>query len=778
MHRTLALAACLSAPLAAQPAGGAETLDRTAFFERKIRPALAAHCQACHSSKSKAPMGGLVLDQPSGILRGGSRGPAVVRGNPGTSLLLQALRYAGGLQMPPAGKLPAAVISDFEEWIASGAAIPRDTTPEAAPAAKGPDFTRGRQWWAFQPLAEIAAPAVSTPAWPKTKIDHFVLAALTRNKLAPSREAARRTLIRRASLDLTGVPPSYAEIEAFAADPRPDAYEKLIGSLLLSPRYGERWGRHWLDVARWAEDNPTSEATNQPYPFAWRYRDWVIEAMNADIPYDRFVKMQLAADQLPGFRRDDLRALGYLGAAPVYHKDARLSKEVIETLSTDDWDERVDAVTRGILGLSVACARCHDHKFDPISARDYHGLAGVFASTMIVKRPLTPIDPATESRLVWNQDRITRLDYMSKMLTGEPGTSPEESRKRVIAMTAESDALKRETPAFEGPLAHAVIDAGVWVNGTDSELTTLDFRMGVPRDLPVFRGGNVANPGEIVPRRFLTVLEPGEPAPFRHGAGRLDLAEKIFTAAAPLAARVIVNRVWGWHFGRALAATPSDLGTQGERPTHPELLDDLAARFIANGWSLKWLHREIMLSAAYRQDSRPDAKAASIDPGNRWLWRMTPRRLEMESWRDRMIEAAGGLDPAMYGPSSDLEDKANLRRTVYARVSRGRLNAVFKLFDFPDASQHSPAREVTTSPLQQLFAMNSPFMLDQARRLAGRVESVEEPAARVRQLYRQALGRDPSAREQDLALSFATTPERWKQLAQALLASNEMMFLE
>ncbi len=745
------------------------------FFERKIRPVLAEKCYACHSSKSKTPMGGLTVDTRVGVRK------VIVPGKPRESRLLKALRFTDPqLQMPPTGKLPDAVIADFEEWISAGAPDPREASAAPSPSRAGIDFEKGRAWWAFQPVKELPAAKVSNPAWPRRKIDSFVLARLDENKLRPSPEAARRVLIRRASYDLTGLSPTFDDVEAFAADASPDAYLRLIENLLASPRYGERWGRHWLDVARWAEDHPTSEATNQPHPFAWRYRDWVIEAINKDIPYDRFLRMQFAADLLPGFEPSDMRALGYLGNSPMYHKDSRLSKDVIETLATDDWDERVDAVSRGLLGLTVACARCHDHKFDPISTKDYYALAGVFSSTWMVKRPIVAMDQAAADKLVWDHDRLVQWTGVSTLLS-ETETRRKELDGKVAAMKAEVERLKKELGKLDIPLTQAIIDAGVWIDGSDPTVTFLDIRPGEPRDLPVFPGGNVNKPGEIVPRRFLTVLSKGEPQPFRNGSGRLELADCIVTDAAPLAARVIVNRVWGWHFGRPLVTTPSDFGTQGDAPSHPELLDDLAARFISSGWSLKWLHREIMLSAAYRQSSRPDAASQQSDPVNKWLWRFSPRRLDVEAWRDSILQAAGTLDLTMYGPSADLDKPDQHPRTVYSKISRSRLNALFRLYDFPEATQHAPGREITTTPLQQLFVLNSDFFHDQAAALAKLVESEPDTPAKVRILYRRVFARDPSPKEVDLAASFLAShtvaaPEAMTDYTQALLGANEFIF--
>jgi hypothetical protein len=827
MIRKWFLLASLAYPLAAQPI----TND---FFESKIRPVLVSKCFMCHSSKLQSPMGGLVLDTKTGLLKGGSDGPVVVPGKPAQSRLLQALRYTNqNLQMPPTGKLPDQVIGDFEQWIAAGAPDPREdaaaVTQTPAPL-KGMPIEEGRKWWAFQPVHEMPAPPVKDASWPKSKIDAFLLAKLEEKGLKPSEKADPRTLARRIYVDLVGYKPTYQEVEAFANDTSPDAYERLVDRLLVSPHYGERWGRHWMDVARFGEDNPTSEATNPPYPFAWRYRDWIIEAINKDVPYDRFVKLQMAADLMPGTTREDLRALGYLGAAPIYHKDQRLSADVIGGFNTDDWDERVDAVSRGLLGMTVACARCHDHKFDPILTRDYYGLVGVFASTMRTERPLFDVDPKIEARYLWMVNRLFDLHYSANLLMNEASTV-ENSAQRVERWMAEINSLKAEAETWKDrypklveslekywtfprpktasdaakppdgappadaaraarqtaeerrrnrtrtstePFANAVYDAAQYVDGSDANYTWLVYKPGEARDFPVLPHGNIATPGEVVPRHYLTVLSQGD-STFKHGSGRLELADRIVSDSAALAARVFVNRVWEWHFGRPLVSTPSDFGTQGDKPTHPELLDDLAARFIAHGWSLKWLNREIVLSAAYHQSSRPREDGARVDQLNTLLWRMVPRRLDIESYRDSMLRAAGRLDEKMYGPSENLDSASSVRRTVYGRVSRGRLSNLLGLYDFPDPTQTAPGRDLTSSSLQQLFILNSAFMHEEAAALAKGVENEPDDQAKMRSLYHKILARDPNASELDLAVSYLThgNVERY---AQILLSTNEEIF--
>ncbi len=764
-------------PAAAQP----PTKAGISFFEQKIRPVLVKHCYKCHSGQAKKLQGKFRLDSRDLIRKGGETGPAVVAGKPASSLLLDAIRYES-LEMPPDGKLPARVIADFETWIRMGAPDPRDKAPVGKSGKQqGMSFKAARDWWSYQPVAPGKLPATKRGNWARRRLDHFVLARLEEHGLEPSPAADRRTLLRRLKLDLLGLPPTEKDIAEFEADKRPDATARLVDRLLASRHYGERWGRHWLDVARWAEDNPTSEATNRPHPDGWRYRDWVIEAINDDLPYDRFLVMQLAADRLPNFRRQDLRALGYLGTAPTYHKDPRLSKTVIETIATDDWDERVDALSRGLLGLTVACARCHRHKFDAITQQDYYSLAGVFASNWKVKRPLVELTDEQERRVIWAQDRIWRLE-VAISLKQDPATpsTPEE----IAAMKAELATLK-QTPFLDAPATHAVYDAAVFIDASDPDFTWMDFRIGESRDLPVFLRGNVATPGPITPRRFLQVLSPNHsPAAYGSGSGRLELARSITTTAAPLAARVFVNRVWGWHFGRPLVTTTSDFGAQGEKPTHPRLLDDLAAAFIANGWSLKWLHREMLLSATYGQSSRHRPDPARADPVNRWIWRFAPRRIDFETWRDSILAVTGSLDTRPFGPSQGVDDPKNLRRTVYSTVSRRQVSPLMRLYDFPDVSQHVPGREVTTTPLQQLFVFNSPFFIRQAKVLAGHIDANADHATAISGIYRRVFARKPSKKELAIGQAFLaarlkTHPKTARSdYCQAILATTELIFVD
>ena len=791
-------------PLLAQTAPSVDG----AFFEAKIRPVLAENCYRCHSSTMVAPKGGIILDTKEGLHS------IVVPGKPAESRIMEVLSYEDPVvQMPPPGKLTDAILADFTKWIAAGAVDTRVTAPAATAAAsvqyKGMSLADGRKWWAFQPVAVMAAPKL-TPAQgvPANKIDNFVFAKLAANKLKPSPRADKRTLAMRAYVDLVGYKPTFAEVQAFVGDKSPKAYEQLVDRLMASPQYGERWGRHWMDVARYAEDNPTSEATNPGYPYAWRYRDWIVESMNADVPYDRFVKLQLAADLMPDARREDMRALGYVGAAPIYHHDLRLSGDVIGGFLTDDWDERIDAVSRGLMGVSIGCARCHDHKFDPFTQKDYYALMGVFASTVRVERPTFKVDAKVEQRYMWLQRQLFDMAYSVNLLKNEGSTFTNGAEKAAKWKADVADLKTQATtelaaypqliaslekywapkppaaPAARGarntgsddPYMNAVFEAAQYVNATDPTYTFIAYKPGEARDVPVMKAGNYASPGAMVPRGFPAVFARGD-ATFKQGSGRLELANRIFTDSEGLTARVIVNRVWGWHFGHGLVNTPSDFGTQGEKPSHPELLDDLAARFIAHKWSLKWLNREIMLSATYQQSSQPRADGVAADEANALLWRQNPQRLDSEAFRDTLVRAAGVLDTKVGGPPGDMDGDAYYRRAIYGRVSRARSSQMQALFDFPSPVQTAPDRDVTTSTLQQIFLMNSAFLqnLSAAAVKKSAATGAGQPQ-QVAALYRQVLSRNPTPAETAAALAYLQKGSL-PRYAQILLSTNEEIFL-
>jgi hypothetical protein len=765
------------------PAAGAsaEPASRQVeFYEKKIRPLLVEHCYRCHSAGAKKVRGDLLLDRRDGVLKGGESGPAVVAGRVDRSLLIRAVRYQDeALQMPPGGKLPARTIALLEEWVRRGAVMP-DRASSAA-VKQSIDLAAGRKFWSFQPLQRGALPAVRDRGWPRQRIDTFLLAPLEQHGLTPSPAASRRVLIRRAMFDLVGLPPTPEEVEAFVNDQSPNAYARLVDRLLTSPRYGERWARFWLDLARYCDvAEPWSENKGRPH----LYRDWVVRAFNADLPYDQFVQRQLAADLLSEAEPADRAALGFLGLSPTYWKELKLDKDVIKTVVAEEWEEQIQAVSATFLGLTVACARCHDHKFDPITTQDYYALAGVFASIRPAGRPLLP-----ESLALPVQQARSQVDALQTRITQLQAKKPvaPAALKQIEELKAKIERLQ-QTPHYGTALAPAVEDASLFVLPDSPHRTRLEYRPGVSQDVAVQVRGNPARPGPVVPRRFLAVLSPREPRPLQKGSGRLELARALVTEGAPLAARVLVNRVWQHHFGTALVATPSDFGAQGARPSHPELLDDLAARFVAAGWSLKWLHREIMLSAAYRQSSSHEVRKHALDPDNHWWWRMNRRRLEVEAWRDAMLAVAGTLRSEQGGPSLDLGDPNNRRRTLYGTVKRRELHDMLRLHDFPDPTGHSPSRLPTTTPLQQLFVLNGPLIRRQSAALVRRLKA-EAPSgieARVQRAYHLLYGRAATAAQVKLAVGFLTggnpagpvSDAAWGEYAQVLLGSNEFLFVD
>jgi hypothetical protein len=576
------------------------------------------------------------------------------------------------------------------------------------------DWAKARQHWSFVPPKAQALPKVKDSAWLRGRVDHFILASLEAKALTPSREADARTLIRRLTFDLTGLPPTPEEVRAFVNDTRPDAYARLVDDLMGRRAFGERMASVWLNLARYAEDQAHQVGNNSSfsYPNAWRYRDWVIAAFNADLPYDRFIEKQLAVDLIEPQNKADLAALGFLGLGHKLYARGRLD------VQAEEWSEQVDTVSQTFLGLTVACARCHDHKFDPITARDYYAMAGVFASVQMVN--LRPDGK--------DEDGKTLADKM------DPGT------------------------------VHIVRDEK-------------------PHDLPIYDRGDVETPGKTVPRGWLQVLSKGEPVKFQQGSGRAELARQITDPTNPLTARVVVNRVWDLLFGKPLARTTSNFGATGDKPTHPELLDDLAMRFMQNGWSLKRLMRELVLSATYRQSSSGSAANALLDEANDHLWRMNRRQLGIESWRDAIMATAGTLT-LEGGPSQSLDAPTHHKRTIYSQVSRRELNKTLMLFDYPDANVHAARRSSSTTPTQKLFVMNSPFIIEQSKKLAQRLQqSASDEASRIRHAYELLFAREPEAEELAIALEFLKQPAEsaltaWEQLAQALLATNEMLYVD
>ena len=1164
------------------------------FFEKKVRPVLVEHCYKCHSGTTSILKGKLRVDFREGLMKGGDSGPSLVAGKPDESLLILALKY-DGLEMPPKGKLPDSVIKDFETWVKNGAVDPRET-PATVSSARTINFEEAAKFWAFQAPKKHALPKLQNDSLVKSDLDRFVQARLEAKGISLSPTADRRTLIRRAYLDLIGIPPTPDEVNAFLKDESPDAFATVVDTLLDSPHYGERWGRRWLDVARYGEDQAHTFKARK-YPRGYLYRDWVIRSFNEDMPYDRFLTWQIAGDLLdePG-RHERLAALGLFALGPVYYAE-NVEKD---RAAADEWDDRIDTLTRGVLGLTVSCARCHDHKFDPITTQDYYGLAGIFASTNYQERPVVSdqvvaarraADEAvkahqlsidrfllTESRNIrpsliseipdyfvagWKMLHRKKSEKNEKKLLGQlgketklsqtlikrwyeflkPGARRSESEtaalgewlklaaaedkkkdlskdeaaaavvrklgenfqelaseitprhKKLFARFGENVAFANKADLTEvragviplgnlfddsanvsldaavktdrfsavanasrlgvdrvaqgwgsrtkiapdvdfdfrklGSSSHsygsivndgwqaggaistqgkrrsggkrleqgigmhanalvtfdldeirkagllpsdqkfkfkvdraginddalgsngsshlavivtrphkdkAVSDAilAAFVNGKPVEVDVDDFTYyfsgnpgeplrangkfasfdipippeakhitlvttgagepddnpissdhavfsgarleldplpeeklaakdgnnepvdeeqlkrdkadaillsrlfydegllalpaneaegklpaeqkaalaelkkkleelkkaagqinilmahslneGNGADLPIYLLGNPAKKGDVAPRAMPAIFTSGEKSAFApKGSGRLELAKSIASPDNPLTARVIVNRVWAGHFGVGLVKTTSNFGKLGDRPTHPKLLDWLAVRFVEQGWSLKQLHRDIMLSATYRQASGFREAGDQADPENKLLWRMNRRRLEVEPWRDSILAVSGELDRTLGGPSANLDNANFKRRTVYGFVSRHRLDELLRLFDFPDPNITAADRSVTTVPLQQLFVLNSDFMTQRARALTSRVDAagLADGEAKVRYAYELLFSREAGDDEVTAATLFLQSGKddgdkisRWEQLSLALLSSNEFLFVD
>ncbi|MDX1951580.1 MAG: PSD1 and planctomycete cytochrome C domain-containing protein [Verrucomicrobiota bacterium] len=864
------------------------------FFETKVRPVLAEHCYQCHSEKSEKLKGGLLVDSREGMMKGGDTGASIVPGDPDKSLLIQAVRYTDeALQMPPKNKkLSSEQIADLEAWVKMGAPAPQKAGVKLAENK----IDLVKKHWAFQPVQKPALPSVKNKRWIRNEIDIFILAGLEKNGLKPSPQADRRTLIRRASFDLIGLPPSPEEVRNFINDKAPDAYEKMIDRLLASPHYGERWARHWLDVARYADTKGYVFQEERRYPYAYTYRDYVIRAFNEDLPYNRFIVEQLAADQLElGEDKRPLAAMGYL----------TLGRRFLNN-EPDIIDDRIDVVTRGMLGLTVSCARCHDHKYDPVPTKDYYSLYGVFASSIEPKeKPLLGKDSLPKEHpefLVEHQKRIRERDdfrmQKEQELRAELRKRAGEYMLAAFDSSRIEDKSKKENLAKERKLSPDVVELWVkflqerssqsndvifqpWfefakLDGTNfgenastlakrfalnetstpinplvasilhsapTNLLELSDRYGKlfqeivddweqkkesiqsfadsnremirqllysespsgklaaddfprlydvkaaeksralqrkieqleathpgsppramalldaekPHNSRVFVRGSPHNLGPEVPRQFLEILSKENRVPFQKGSGRLELAEAIANKDNPLTARVLVNRVWLNHFNASLVRTPSDFGLRSEPPSHPELLDFLADYFVMNGWSLKKLHKLIMTSNTYQQESTANPEFTKVDPSNRWYWRMNMRRLELEPMRDTLLALSGKLEARSGGQPVELWERPYPgRRTVYGFIERQNLPGVFRTFDFASPDTTSPQRFSTTVPQQALFMVNSPFTIEQSRALVTRPEiaSAAAPAEKVKSLYQIVFQREPEQAEISLGLKF------------------------
>lgn len=887
-RRWIALNVMLSlAGLFAQ-SGYAATQDEVHFFETSVRPVLVDHCVGCHGEEKQS--GGLRLDSRAAMLKGGESGPALVPGNAMDSLIVQATRYDGDVQMPPEMPLAETEKQAIAEWVAAGAVWPEDS-----PMLRSSREDLAKTHWAFQPVKRPEIPPVAAADADRvgTPVDHFILAKLQASDLNLSKEADRRTLIRRASYSLTGLPPTAVEVDEFVNDTNPQAWENLVDRLLDSPAHGQHWARHWLDIARYSDTKGYVYAREERFWIhAWSYRDWVVDALNADMPYDRFLLLQLAADQVPDRKEEDLAAMGFLTLG---RRFLGVKRDII--------DDRIDVVCRGTMALTVGCARCHDHKYDPIPTADYYSLYGVFDSCRenVVELPgAEKPDDAFLAELKKRKDALEALrqerrastsarvrsrigDYLMAQrelskypeegfdqvfevgdmlpayvhrwrdhlrdtsLRNDPvflawhrfnGISDTEFAERSAAITQSlhelsaeqinprvaaafatppesfTDVISRyatvlrtvdaewqaeleraktagetvtslQDPADEqlrrllygpGSLCEVPDEAVVHTeydfdSGTCNELWKLQGEVDrliinaesqpryatiiedreTPANPRIFKRGNSANKGDDVPRQFLSLLSGPDRKPFEHGSGRLEMAQAIIDPTNPLTARVVVNRVWAHHFGAGLVTTPGDFGIRAEAPSHPELLDWLTSEFIASGWSLKKLHRMIVLSAVYRQssvgpaDSEELAHARTVDPANRLLWRMNVHRLSFEEMRDSMLAVSGQLDLRSGGKPSNLFSKPfPVRRTLYGLVDRQYLPGTLRMFDFANPDLPIPQRSETTVPQQSLFLMNHPMTLERATALANSLPPNASPEDQVPQLYRDVLQRDPT----------------------------------
>ena len=787
--------------------GQTPTAQQLRFFETEIRPLLVDQCFKCHASKKQ--WGDLRLDTRQAVLRGGESGPAVVPGQPEKSLLIRAVRHVDDdLKMPQNGRLTERQIQHLVRWVKMGAPF-----PETKPTGK---LDRDTAHWAFQPLTDSPIPPVAHTTWPQSPIDYFILQRLEAAELSPSKPAHKRTLIRRVTYDLTGLPPTPREISNYLADQSPEAFARLVDRLLDSPHYGERWGRHWLDVARYADSNGFDE--NVAHGNAWRYRDYVVSAFNGDKPFDRFVVEQLAGDLLPfqgqAQRREQLIATGFLSIGPKVLAETDQAK-----MRMDIIDEQLDTTGRAFLGLTLGCARCHDHKFDPIATADYYGLAGIFKSTLSMRKytkvaewhehtlpspETTALQAAFDAQVKAQTSAIANLKSAAdkqaiQKLDAKPDSQPPKADKLETLYPPETKAkLKKLRDALA-----ALQKAG----------PNLPAAMGVTEDkvvdIPIHIRGNPLKLGDIVPRRTPAAVRGPTPPQFsdKH-SGRQQLAEWLVDPRHPLTARVFVNRVWRWHFGRGLVPTTDNFGLLGERSSHPELLDWLARRFIEDGWTLKSLHRLILNSSTYQQTSMATPIALRKDFENRLFGRATVHRLEAESIRDALLAVSGQLDTRMGGSllklknrayffdhtSKDLTTYDTQRRSLYLPIVRNNVYDVFQLLDFPDPAVSSGNRATTVVASQALLMLNSDLVMQSASRFAERLlGEAADDEQRLSQLYMLAFGREPTAKERRADQAFLTqvrdtqssstdraTSDRqaWANLCHVVLAANEFIYIK
>ena len=782
---------------AAAPALRAETdshagipPDQLAFFEKNIRPVLVESCYKCHSAQSEKVKGGLTVDTKHGLALGGESGhPGVTPGNLAESSIYEAMLWTNeDMQMPAKQKLPDEVIAHFKKWIEMGAPDPRES--QVANAAGGKrviDMDEGRKHWAFQKPVKTKPLVVKTEGWARTDIDKFILAGIEANGLHPVRDADRPTLIRRIAFDLTGLPPTPDEVSAFVADTSPQAVERVIDQYLDSERYGERWARHWLDVARYAESS--GKETNVLYPSAWRYRDYVIESFKKDKPYDQFIKEQIAGDLLSFDSKHDqadkIVATGFLAIGPKGHNNRDKRQFIMDMV-----DEQIDAVSQSMLGLTLACARCHDHKFDPVTQRDYYALAGIFLSSDTLFGTYKGIQNNNTSTLI-ELDRsagqpaalakVSPTEVAQLKQAFEAAESEAKEAQNAVLAERKRDGDKNRNSASDFLRVRGSLDRAEKIKADldmfNSDGTPRTLAMGVLEkdriiDSPIFVRGDLKQPSDIVPRGLVEVLcAKGEPRNISKGSGRLDLAYFIASKDNPLTARVMANRVWLKLMGNAIVPTPDNFGIMGQKPSHPELLDHLAVTFMENGWSVKKLIREIMLSRAYQTGSMHDAANFAKDPDNKFHWRMNQRRLDAEAIRDSMLAVGGVLNlyPVDGSPVAragegregiialfrEVTSKPYTYRSIYLPIIRDQIPEALSVFDFPDASLVNGDRDTTNVPGQSLFLMNNSQAQTVADAFAARLLKFQgTPMERLDYAYQLAFSRSPTDAERAAIRNF------------------------
>lgn len=856
----LATACCVCMLLPAHVHGQESTATpvQLQFFETKIRPVLVEHCYECHAAGAKTIQGGLRLDHREGLLKGGDSGVAMDHKKVDHSLLIKALRY-DDIEMPPKGKLPESVARDFETWIAMGAPDPRKA--EDVPKARTIDFEAGRNFWAFQPVIDPPLPAVKNSEWSIDPLDQFILARLEHAGLRPVADADRYTWLRRVSLDLTGLPPTTTEIETFIRDNSPRACETVVDRLLSSRAFGERWARHWLDLTGYADMIGTSN--NVFAEHAWRFRDYLIDSYNKDKPFDRFVREQIAGDLLPAAspeeQAENITATGFLMVGDVEIVEPDKAK-----MEADHIDTQVSKIGMTFLGMTLGCVRCHDHKFDPIAVTDYYGIAGMLRSSPSThKIPFGVWSLLNSTELPETADQLTarkilEVQHAEKLtsMKSERDTMQAEQKsvvQELVELEKTNDAstavvaresaaevnIETKSPAEQAaPVAvkkesltkrrdelteqlkkqaAAIEHAEFFASKIPKAFAMHDSEQ--PSDMPIYIRGNPYAPGATVPRGAMRVASwekfPEIPA---GQSGRLQLADWLADHRNPLTPRVAVNRIWQKLFGEGLVRSVDYIGTRGETPSHPELLDSLATRFMQNGWSQKQLIRAIVLSRTYRLSCTNDAAALQLDPDNRLLWRMNRQRLDAEALRDGLLAVSGELQPSDGGTALVLEAIENcgelkqsgvnppnythrkprasqeFQRTIYLPVMRTNFNNDDRLrsyFDFVNPAQIAGQRSQTVVPTQLLFVMNGELFRKRANALADRlIADLPSPDSRLNQLWLRVLNRPLADNERDEAKAFlaqlATTLDTkdavarelmcWQELCHSLLASNEFIF--